>query len=61
MSRWCFRSAWGDDALWSLNLSDEQVTVHGPGGTEVLAGNGWIDGWETVGLPAHGWVSIWTA
>ena len=54
-----FRSAWGDDALVvGLNLSDEQVTVHGPGGTEVLAGNGWIDGWETVGLPAHGWAIL---
>ena len=45
-----FRSAGRRRPVVGSISSDEQVTVHGPGGTEVLAGNGWIDGWETVGL-----------
>jgi cyclomaltodextrinase len=53
------RSAAGEQALLlALNLGDEGVSVHVPGSSEVLAGPGSIDGWESVGLPARGWAVL---
>lgn len=44
----------------ALNLGEGPVSLRAPGGTAVVAGNGTVDGWESVHLPGLGWAVLET-
>ncbi len=48
----------GGAVVLALNLSDEGVSLPAPGTSEVLAGPGAINGWESVGLTPRGWAVL---
>ena len=48
----------GRALVLALNLAGDGVSLTAPGTSEVLAGPGSINGWESVGLPPRGWAVL---